>query len=89
MAVTDDRPLWCATRRRSKLLLERILDTLEVSPVQHDDNQIALSFSAGVTGYREGATMDELIKYADIALYEGKDHGRASVLLNLLNSPTK
>ena len=75
--------------QEAKRLLERILQMLEVIPVQHEEHQIELSFSAGVTGYSDGATVNDLIKHADIALYEGKEHGRASVLLNLPNSPTK
>jgi GGDEF domain-containing protein len=50
--------------------------------------KISLSFSAGVTGYYGGATVDELIKHADVALYQCKAKGRTCVSLNLATNPT-
>lgn len=72
--------------QEAKRLLERILKTVKGTPAQHQDIRIALSFSAGVTGYYEGATVDKLINHADIALYKSKEQGRSSVSLNLFNA---
>jgi diguanylate cyclase (GGDEF)-like protein len=69
-------------------LLERILKAVVGTSFKYRDEDIALSFSAGVTGYCDGATVDELIKHADVALYRCKTQGRACVSLNLVTSPT-
>jgi diguanylate cyclase (GGDEF)-like protein len=69
-------------------LLERILEEVTRTPLRYEDNQIALSFSAGVTGFYQGVTIDTLIKHADVALYKCKAQGRSSVSLNLVTSPT-
>jgi diguanylate cyclase (GGDEF)-like protein len=74
--------------REATRLLERILKDVTRTLVQYEDKQIALSFSAGVTEYYDGATLDELIKHADVALYKSKAQGRSRVSLNLITNPT-
>jgi diguanylate cyclase (GGDEF)-like protein len=69
-------------------LLDRILKSIVATPFKHLDEEIVLSFSAGVTGYYEGAITDELIKHADVALYRSKEQGRTCVSLNLATNPT-
>ena len=68
-------------------LLERILKGVTQTPFENKGQEIALSFSAGVTGYYQGATVDELIKDADLALYKAKSQGRTSVSQNLIADP--
>lgn len=69
--------------QEATLLLERILTSISETPVRHEDQQISLSFSAGVTGYYDGAPLDALLANADRALYESKARGRSSVSLDL------
>ncbi|MEA2080496.1 MAG: diguanylate cyclase, partial [Pseudomonadota bacterium] len=74
--------------REATRLLDRILKDVTRTPVQYEDKQIPLSFSAGVTEYYDGATLDELIRHADVALYKSKAQGRSRVSLNLITNPT-
>lgn len=68
-------------------LVERILMVVKRTPLEYENTQIALSFSAGITEYFDGATLDELLKFADVALYESKALGRSRVSLNLMSNP--
>jgi diguanylate cyclase (GGDEF)-like protein len=71
-------------------LVERILKDVTRTHLEYENKQIALSFSAGITEYYDGATLDELVRHADMALYESKAQGRSKVSLNLItNSVTK
>lgn len=74
--------------REAVRLLQRILKDVTSTPVQYEDKQIELSFSVGVTEYYDGATLDELIRHADVALYKSKAQGRSRVSLNLITNPT-
>jgi diguanylate cyclase (GGDEF)-like protein len=74
--------------REAARLLDRILKNIRMTPVPYENKQIAVSFSAGVTGYYDGATLDELIRHADMALYKSKAQGRSRVTLNLITNPT-
>ena len=67
-------------------MLERILKVIKRTWIQYEDQQIALSFSAGVAEYRDDATLDELIRHADEALYSSKVQGRFSVSLSLTDN---
>ena len=40
---------------------------------------INISFSAGISYYEEGKTLDDIIKEADIALYESKNNGKCGI----------
>jgi len=44
-----------------------------------DGKRIRLTFSAGVSTFREGENLDQLLKEADEALYEAKRKGRNRV----------
>jgi diguanylate cyclase (GGDEF)-like protein len=73
--------------REAMLMLNRILAVTRRTPLEYENRQIALSFSAGVTEYFDGATLDGLIRDADEALYRSKAQGRSSVSLNLTDDP--
>ena len=68
-------------------LVERILKDVTRKHLEYENTQIALSFSAGITEYIDSATLDELVRHADAALYESKAQGRSKVSLNLIASP--
>ena len=68
-------------------LIERILEDVIRTHLEYENKQIALSFSAGITEYYDGATLDNLVRYADVALYESKAQGRSKVSLNLIINP--
>jgi diguanylate cyclase (GGDEF)-like protein len=72
--------------REAARLLERMLKDVTRIPHQYENKQIALSFSAGVTEHYDGATLDELIRRADVALYKSKAQGRSRVSLNLITN---
>lgn len=47
---------------------------------------INVSFSAGISSYEVGKTLDEIIKEADIALYESKNNGKSGISIYDKNS---
>jgi diguanylate cyclase (GGDEF)-like protein len=68
--------------RDAKRIVDRLLATLKASPLRHRDEQIAMSFSAGVAGDDPAArTVDELLRQADAGLYRSKAEGRSRVTL--------
>jgi diguanylate cyclase (GGDEF)-like protein len=68
-------------------LTERVLKQVQQSPLEHQDERIALSFSAGVTEYTDDASLDRLIMHADKALYQSKAEGRGRVTLKSISKP--
>lgn len=56
--------------------VERMRRSLRETPVCADVPEIRLTFSAGVTNYRKGEAIDDLIERADKALYDAKHAGR-------------
>jgi len=64
---------------RALLLADRIRDTVARMRVAHDGVSLAFTVSIGVAthdGARPFATVDELLKAADSALYQAKANGR-------------
>ena len=57
-------------------LAHRIIDTIKQG-VELDSQQLSTSTSIGIAIYpRDGVDADELLKHADLALYQAKDAGR-------------
>ncbi|WBS05213.1 GGDEF domain-containing protein [Pseudoduganella sp. SL102] len=56
--------------------MERMRRSLRDTPVCADVPEIRLTFSAGVTPYRKGESIDDVIERADKALYDAKHAGR-------------
>ena len=57
-------------------LCQRLIDCIE-QPFQIDEHEVFISASIGIAMAPADATLaDELLRYADIALYEAKDAGR-------------
>jgi diguanylate cyclase (GGDEF)-like protein/PAS domain S-box-containing protein len=62
----------------AEIAARRILEVLS-RPFQVDEMSFSVGCSIGVALYPEdGRTLDELIKYADIAMYRVKEHGRGN-----------
>ncbi len=43
------------------------------------NSNINVSFSVGISCFKEGMTLDDIIKEADIALYETKENGKSGI----------
>ncbi|QBE61760.1 GGDEF domain-containing protein [Pseudoduganella lutea] len=56
--------------------IERLRRALLETPVCAEAPHIQLTFSSGITGYRKGEAIDDVIERADKALYDAKHAGR-------------
>ena len=45
-----------------------------------DDKKILITFSAGITAWNPGETLDAVLKRADAAMYEAKETGKNKVV---------
>lgn len=62
------------------IVAEKILAIFS-SPFLIDGHEISISASIGISVYpADGMTVEDLVKYADIAMYRAKDQGRSSFL---------
>lgn len=60
----------------ASFLAQKIIDVLSL-PIDIDDNQLYISSSIGISLYpNDGLTAQNLLKYADAAMYKAKDEGR-------------
>jgi diguanylate cyclase len=57
-------------------ILTRLQRSLSVGLFMHEDKTVFVTFSAGVTAYREGETIEAALERADQALYEAKRSGK-------------
>jgi diguanylate cyclase len=57
-------------------VLTRLQRSLSASLFLHDDKEVFVTFSAGVTAWRPGETLDAALERADGALYEAKRTGK-------------
>ncbi len=57
-------------------VLNRLQRGLTASLFMHDDKEVFVTFSAGVTAWRPGETLDAALERADEALYEAKRTGK-------------
>jgi|GEM_PF-2543688 len=56
--------------------IERLREALAARTVQFGQHQLRVTISFGIAAHQEGASADELIGAADLALYEAKAAGR-------------
>jgi diguanylate cyclase len=64
------------TAEEACVVLTRLQRTLTASFFMHEDKQVFMTFSAGVTLYRPGERLEETLDRADEALYEAKRTGK-------------
>jgi diguanylate cyclase (GGDEF)-like protein/PAS domain S-box-containing protein len=63
-------------------LAKRLRRDIANNYLNHDGTQLKITASIGLTGFSVGiVTIDQLLKQADIALYEAKEAGRDRVML--------
>ena len=56
--------------------LTRLQRQLSASLFMHDGREVFVTFSAGVTSFRDGEALDTALERADRALYEAKRSGK-------------
>ena len=77
----DEFVIFCAGADKSSALVERVAQAF-ASPFAVNGQKIRVTASLGVAVAPDhGVTADELIRHADIALYEAKDRGRDRAVL--------
>ena len=60
----------------AKVLAERIRNKIKGKKFMYKEKSLPLTMTFGISTYDEGLEVDELIRRADLALYEGKSSGR-------------
>lgn len=63
-------------------LAERIRQKIATHAIRYNDSELKVTMSFGVSCFKKGDSIDETIKRADNALYEGKRLGRNRVVSN-------
>ncbi len=64
-----------------QVVLTRLQRTLSAEFFSHEDKQVFITFSAGVTLYRPGETIEAALERADMGLYEAKRTGKNKTCL--------
>lgn len=64
------------TAEEARVVLTRLQRTLSANFFMHDERQVFVTFSAGVTVFRPGERLEETLDRADEALYEAKRTGK-------------
>jgi diguanylate cyclase len=60
----------------AQTILTRLQRQLTASLFMHENKEVFVTFSAGVTAYRAGETLELALERADVALYEAKRTGK-------------
>lgn len=59
------------------IIMTKILHEIRMEPIaQHDNNPFFVTFSAGVSEWRNGTSLSDWLKKSDLRLYEAKKKGR-------------
>lgn len=61
---------------QAQQVLTRLQRTISAELFMHENREMLVTFSAGVTAYRSGETLDAALQRADEALYEAKRGGK-------------
>ena len=62
-------------------ILTRLQRSLTGGLFMHENKQVFVTFSAGVTGFRVGERIEEALERADVALYQAKRAGKNRTLI--------
>lgn len=70
------------TSREAMIPAERCRQRIADSafPMPPEDRQVSVTVSVGIAGYRDGDTVDDVIRRADLAMYAAKSSGRNRVV---------
>jgi diguanylate cyclase len=63
-------------------VLTRLQRTLSAEFFEHEDKKVFITFSAGVTLYRQGEPIEAALDRSDVALYEAKRTGKNRTCMN-------
>lgn len=63
-------------------VLTRLQRTLSAEFFTHEDKNVFITFSAGVTSYRPGEAIEAALERADVGLYEAKRTGKNRTCIN-------
>ncbi|MBC8058806.1 MAG: GGDEF domain-containing protein, partial [Rhizobiales bacterium] len=63
-------------------ILTRLQRSLTGGLFMHEQKQVFVTFSAGVTAYRSGERIEDALERADQALYEAKRSGKNRTCVN-------
>lgn len=61
--------------------LEAVLETISNTEFEYEGKPFHISMTFGITDYREGESLDEIVKRADGLMYFGKENGRNQIVL--------
>jgi diguanylate cyclase (GGDEF)-like protein len=64
----------------STTAMEKVRETIEETVFHHRDDDIRITITIGISQYSEQLGIDETIKHADLALYNGKTAGRNRII---------
>jgi diguanylate cyclase (GGDEF)-like protein len=53
-------------------IIKRIVKKIQNTTLKYKDELIKITISAGITQHKKGDTFEEILKRADMALYEAK-----------------
>jgi diguanylate cyclase (GGDEF)-like protein len=73
----------------ASMVAERLLESIAGTPIQTNQSEISITISMGVaTRCERCATVEELLKCADLALYRAKEGGRDQIRVWQADEPT-
>lgn len=56
--------------------IDKIRRKIETYPIVYDENEIAITITAGIALYEEGMSITDIVRAADARLYRGKSDGK-------------
>jgi diguanylate cyclase (GGDEF)-like protein len=70
-------------KEKARMCLERISVDISNNPIQHDGCKIIIHVSVGLTEFsNQGHILDDVLREADVALYQAKRTGKNKVVLS-------
>ncbi|OAN37096.1 hypothetical protein A6A03_05485 [Chloroflexus islandicus] len=75
-------------QQQARQLVERVRTKALTTPLAARNEHLAIKFSAGISAYTPGETLEQLVQRADLALYQAKQNGRNQTVIAELPSAT-